>query len=287
MYGYVPEVFVTVMHERLELWDADYLRQNRIDGMPVLDGYVLAGERPRSAVLVIPGGGYGRVSEREAEPVALQFAAAGCHAFVLRYSVAPNRHPQPLRDAARAVCLIRERAAIWRVAPGRVAVCGFSAGGHLAACLGVHWDKREWLAAPGVDVGLNRPDAMILSYPVITSGPFAHRGSFLNLLGEQAEPALLDAMSLEKHVRPRAAPPAFLWHTFSDQAVPVENSLLFAQSLRANGAPFEMHIFPVGAHGLSLATAETANEIAIADAHVARWLPLCIEWLDGVFRHGG
>lgn len=281
----MPGVF-EMLHERLELWEQDYIERNRIEGAPALDCYVLSGERRRGAVLVFPGGGYHFLSDREAESVALQFAAAGYHAFVLRYSVAPNRHPQPLRDAARAVCLVRERAAEWKVAADRIAVCGFSAGGHLAACLGVHWDKREWLSAPGIDIGLNRPDAMILCYPVITSNEFAHRSSFLNLLGEDPEAGLLDAMSLEKHVHARATPAAFLWHTVADGLVPVENSLLFAQSLRAGGIPFEMHIFPDGPHGLSLATAETATEHVGTDAHVAAWLPLCVGWLDHAFGGG-
>lgn len=272
-----------MLHKRLELWSENYLKEHDVAGVPVMDTYVLDGERSRSAVLVCPGGGYGMTSSREAEAIALQFNAVGYHAFVLYYSVAPNRHPQPLRDVSRAMCMIRDHAAEWNVDAERIAVCGFSAGGHLAASLGVHWGRTEWLdGAPGVEVGANRPNALILSYPVITSGEFAHQGSFNNLLGDQPDPALLAAMSLETQVTAAATPPTFVWHTVEDQAVPVENALLFAGALRSCGVPFELHIYPDGPHGLSLATAETDNGVIGSYPHVAGWMKQCIAWLDGV-----
>lgn len=237
----------------------------------------------RPAVLVLPGGGYSYTSAREAEPIALRFIDAGYHTFVLDYSVAPAKHPQPLLDASRAMCIIRNHAEEWGICPDKIAVCGFSAGGHLAASLGVHWDKEYLEHTDGIEIGKNRPDALILCYPVITSGEFAHRGSFISLLGENPGSDLLYEMSLEHHVSEKT-PPAFLWHTFSDGAVPVENSLLFAQALREKNIPFELHIYPEGPHGLSLATEETAVKRAShISPHIAGWTKLCTDWLKQLF----
>lgn len=240
--------------------------------------------RKRPAVLVLPGGGYAFTSPREAEPIALQFNAAGYHAFVLDYSVAPAKHPQPLLDAARAMCIIRENAEEWGIYSDKIAVCGFSAGGHLAASLGVHWDKKYLENVEGIEIGKNRPDALILCYPVITSGEYAHRGSFINLLGENPNSELLYEMSLENHVSEKT-PTAFIWHTFTDASVPVENSLLFAQALREKNVPFELHIYPEGPHGLSLANEETAEgRPDYISPHIAGWMKLCKEWLRLQFK---
>lgn len=265
----------------IKLWDKDTYQcyQESVENLfiPTLNTYILndsiksdnsSNSRKRGAVLIIPGGGYAYTSPREAEPIALQFNAAGYHAFVLDYSVSPIKHPQPLLDASRAICIIRENANKWNVNPEKIAICGFSAGGHLAASLGVYWHKEYLGNVTGVEIGLNRPNVMILAYPVITSGQYAHRGSFINLLGEDASPELLYEMSLEHHISEKT-PPAFIWHTFEDQAVPVENSLLFAQGLRNKNIPFELHIYPEGGHGLSLATEETATSPAQVVPHVA------------------
>ncbi|HUZ17195.1 MAG TPA: alpha/beta hydrolase [Spirochaetia bacterium] len=268
---------------KIDIWQGYAYAGEGTDGFrPTLETYVLDGERPRPLVLVCPGGGYHFVSPREAEPIALQFNAAGFHSCVLDYSVAPRRHPQPLRDLSRAMCIAREHAAEWKVNADQIAVCGFSAGGHLAASLGVHWNKPYLANVPGIDVGLNRPDALILSYPVLTSGGFAHRGSFANLLGEDPSKELLEEMSLELQVTSET-PPAFLWHTVNDEAVPVQNSLLFADALRRSGVPFELHLYPRGPHGISLATAETSRTPEEEDSHIGTWMTLCIEWLRMLF----
>ncbi|MCE1197004.1 alpha/beta hydrolase, partial [bacterium] len=210
-----------MIHETIPLWKKGEYRGEMADGfLPYMNTYVLDGERRRPAVLICPGGGYSFRSAREAEPIALQFNAAGYHAFVLHYSVAPRRHPLPLLDVSRAMCLLRGRADAYRIHSGRIALCGFSAGGHLAASLGVFWDKPIALGAPGIEPGLNRPDALILSYPVITSGPYAHRGSFECLLGPEAGPEKLDEVSLERHVSDKT-PPTFIWHTYADEGVPL------------------------------------------------------------------
>ena len=242
------------------------------DFRPYLELFPVATDEPRGAVLVCPGGGYGSRAEHEGGVIARRFNEDGFHAFVVHYRVAPHRHPAPLFDVARAIRIIRHNAEEWKVEPSKIAVCGFSAGGHLTASLGVHFDEApvEGSTPDKLPSTLSgRPDALILCYPVISSSAFAHQGSFENLLGAESSPGLRQKMSLELQVTPET-PPAFLWHTFDDAAVPVENSLLFAQALRGQSIPFEMHIYPTGRHGLGLAE---------EDAHVATWIPLCCEWL--------
>jgi acetyl esterase/lipase len=270
-------------HETIDIWEGlSYPSANLNDFRPTLDTYILSGEKKRGAVLIFPGGGYAYTSSREAEPIAMKYNASGYHAFILYYSVAPSKYPQPQLDAARAITIIRENAELWSMDPEKIAVCGFSAGGHLAASLGVHWDKEYILNFPGIKKGLTNPNALILSYPVITSGEFAHRGSFSNLLGSNPGENLLKDMSLETQVSART-PVTFIWHTIEDTSVPVENTLYFIQALREYNIPFELHIYPEGCHGLSLATDETGVDKQIRP-HVATWMPLSIEWLSMVFK---
>lgn len=209
----------------------------------------------RPAVLVCPGGGYAFTSPREAVPIAMAFAAKGFTTFVLHYSTHTDDilFPTEVCEAAAAMKVIREHAAEWDIDEERIAVCGFSAGGHLAASLGVFWNS-DVLKAHGLGGECCKPNAMILSYPVITSGKWAHRGSFNNLLGDDADDTeMLELTSLEKQVSAET-PPAFLWHTWTDQAVPVWNTLAFATALAENDIRAEVHIYPRGCHGLSLGT---------------------------------
>lgn len=260
------------MTDHLPLWvDRPLASAPDDDFSPWLEPYPVETDAPRGAVLICPGGGYTKRAPHEAEPVARRFNQAGIHAFVLQYRVAPHRHPAPLLDAARALRLIRARAAEWRIDPACIAVLGFSAGGHLAASLGVHFDLDELETGDELDRVSARPDALILCYPVISAGRFGHQGSFRNLLGPEAPETRWTQMSLERHVGP-GTPPTFLWHTYADGGVPVENSLLFAKALRSAGTPFELHIYPEGKHGLGLAPDHP---------HVATWMPLCIQWLEG------
>ena len=228
----------------------------------------LAMERP--LVLVVPGGGYSHVSAREGDPVALQFAAAGYHTAVLRYAVGDDAaHGLPLRQLVSAIGLVRQNAAQWHVLPDKIAVCGFSAGGHLALSGAV-------LAVPGLP-DPPRPNAVILGYPVVTAGEFAHRGSFVQLAGSE-DAAAQQAFTLEDQVN-SDTPPVFVWHTMEDKTVPVENTLLLLAALRRAGVPCEAHLFEKGAHGTSISTAE----VDAADPHRAHWVALCLEWLGETF----
>lgn len=239
-----------------------------------LQTYLLEGNKKRAAVMICPGGGYSEIALKETEPVARRFNAAGMNAIVLHYSVSPARHPQPLLDASRAMALLRLNVDEWRIDARKIAVCGFSAGGHLAASLGLFWNDGEIRNVSGAQAGQNRPDAMILCYPVITSRQFAHAPSFQCLLGDHPYCGDLTMMSLELQVNEQT-PPVFLWHTLEDQRVPVENSLLFAGALRRKGIPFELHIFQKGPHGLSVASEDMVG----SQSGVTQWMELCLRWL--------
>lgn len=229
----------------------------------------------RWGVLILPGGGYGIVAPSEGEPVALAFLGAGVQAFVLKYSVAPNRWPQQLLETAAAIVYLRENAAKYGIAPDKIAVCGFSAGGHLAGCAANLWGNPvigENLGLPGEQV---RPDAAILSYPVITMGEFGSEMTRSNLFGDA--PAV-PAASLEDSVTANN-PPTFLWATYTDGSVPVENTLMYANALRAANVPFDLHIFNKGPHAMGIATPDSAWQKDHTDARAGEWHPLCVSWL--------
>lgn len=235
--------------------------------------------RVRPAVIICPGGGYRFTSKREGEPIAIQMMAAGIQAFVLEYSVAPAEYPTALLQLATAVKTVREHANEWHVDPNRILVAGFSAGGHLAAHLSVEWAK-DWISkALHTTKEMIRPNGCILSYPVISSGPFAHQDSFMALLGTQYSDEMLEKVSLEKQVT-ADMPPVFIWHTFTDETVPTENSLLFVQALREQKISTEFHLYPVGTHGLSLATAETDAGAGYSISPVCTgWVKLATDWI--------
>ena len=238
----------------------------------------LADETPRWGVLILPGGGYGVVAPAEGEPVALAFLAAGMQAFVLEYSVAPARWPQAFLEAAAAVAFLRKNAQRYRIHPHRIAVCGFSAGGHLAGCLCNLWGDpliRTELGLAPTDV---RPDAGVLCYPVISAALSAGGSTFPNLLGEDWKQSGRVDLSLETSVTP-TNPPAFLWTTWEDGSVPMENTLAYAAALRRQGVPFDLHVFQHGLHAMGLATDECARDGEHRDPRAAGWHPLCVSWL--------
>ncbi len=240
---------------------------------PDMVPYLHPDDTVRPCVVVVPGGGYCMVCPPEGEIVANKFYAFGYQTFVVSYTtnlfMSAPLLTQPMRDLSRAIRLIRSRAQEFRVDPDRIILCGFSAGAHLCASLCVH--HRDCTDPEMNDVS-PRPDGAILSYPVITSGKYAHQGSFQALLGEdiyrREDPEakeLLEYYSLEKQVS-ESTPPCFLWQTATDELVPVENSILMARALKEHQIPFALHIFSSGAHGLSLAD-EDWSEQRFGDSH--------------------
>ena len=244
----------------------------------------------RPLVLICPGGGYGFVSDREAEVMALQFTALGYHAAVLTYSTYPVRYPAQILEVAQAWKLIRENAEEWNVLSDKTVILGCSAGGHLAASYSLFCGEDFVTKSVGLVADELRPAGMILCYPVITSGEFSHRDSFATLLGGDYESLvgteLLEKVSLEKQVTEKA-PPAFIWHTYTDNVVPVENSLLFASALRKHNVNCELHIFPDGGHGLGLANelSQDSNGWGVQD-ECKIWIRLAEVWLKNKFGIG-
>lgn len=224
-----------------------------------------------AAVLVLPGGGYSRLSDvKEGSSVAEWLNSLGISAFVLKYRLGPRyNQPNQLLDAARALRTIRARAKEWNLDEKRLGILGFSAGGHLASTLATHFDAGKPDAADAIERVSSRPDLHILIYPVITMGDLTHAGSKKNLLGENPSADLIRLYSNELQVTPET-PPAFLVHTTTDTAVPVENSLQYAAALRRAKVPFELHIYERGPHGFGLAP---------NDPVLATWAARCADWL--------
>lgn len=236
---------------------------------------MLADGGARWAVLILPGGGYRTTAYGEGEPVALAFLAAGVQAFVLRYSVAPDRWPQAFLEAAAALAWIRAHAEEYGVRPDRVAVCGFSAGGHLAGCLANLWAEPMLGTRLDLSPAQVRPDRAILCYPVIGAGYDTSSGTLSRLAEGGALPTRL---SLERSVS-GDNPPVFLWSTWTDGTVPVKNTLVYAGALLDAGVPCELHVYGWGPHAMGCATPESVWTRDHTDAHAATWLPLCLEWL--------
>ena len=237
----------------------------------------------RPVILMCPGGGYEMTSDREAEPMAMQFLAMGYHVAILRYSVSPARYPVALQQVAESVLYLKNHAEEYHIDPEKIVLQGCSAGGHLAANYGIAWNSPFLTKLMGME---NDPErlrvaGLLLCYPVITSGEKAHEESFRNLLGEQYEEKK-EELSLENQVTPDT-PPTFLWHTATDETVPVENSLYFFQACLQQGVSAELHIYPVGGHGLSLANEETcrANGIGV-QKECQSWIGLAQTWLEEI-----
>jgi acetyl esterase/lipase len=225
-----------------------------------------------TGVVVCPGGGYQNLAlDHEGQQIAEWLNSMGVAAFVLRYRLAPRyRHPAPMQDVQRAIRLVRTRASEFGIAPDRIGVWGFSAGGHLASTAATHFDAGEASAADPINRAGSRPDFAILCYPVITfANEYQHGGSRRNLIGENPDPQLVELLSNEKQVTPQT-PPTFLFHTTEDKAVPPENSVFFYLALRKAGVPAEMHIYEQGRHGVGLGHTDVA--LASWSERLAQWM---------------
>lgn len=227
-----------------------------------------------ATLLVLPGGGYANLSPHEGEDYAKWLASQGIAAFVLKYRLGSQgyQHPTMWIDATRAMRTLRHHAGEWGLDRDRIGVVGSSAGGHLASTLVTHFDLGDPDALDPIEKESSRPDVGILLYPVISMGVHAHLGSKTNLLGAEPSKELEHHLSTELHIS-RETPPCFLMHTWEDPVVKVENSLLFAEALRANGVRFDLHIFENGPHGLGLGRYETER----CGSHP--WMDNCLYWL--------
>lgn len=248
-------------------WDDSFIEAD--ETAPRIPTVTVYPAKSKGAVVVFAGGGYGMRAEHEGKGYGEWLQAIGITALVIDYRVAPYKHPAQISDAMRAVRYARYYADKYGYDKNKIAVMGSSAGGHLAASVSVHFNKEMYHPTDDIDKENCRPDATILCYPVIDMFEYRHDGSRQNLIGERALHDDKELMSLYKHVS-YDTPPAFIWHTSEDQAVPTENSLLYADALGKKQIPYELHIYPFGHHGLGL-----AGEMP----HVAQWKNSLENWL--------
>ncbi|MDD3361613.1 MAG: alpha/beta hydrolase [Hespellia sp.] len=248
--------------ERITIWEnKEYQYEGAFGFVPFLMTYFHEDETKRPCIVVVPGGGYSIVSSTEGEIVAKKFYQMGYHAVVCTYTTnlirtAPLLN-QPMKDLARTIRILRQHADEWQIDTSKIVVCGFSAGAHLCGSVCVH---HEDIIDDNVKYAemSNRPDAAILSYPVIFSEGETHKDSFANLLGNDATKEQLEYASIDKHVTEDTCP-CFIWQTATDETVPVKNSYAMAQACLNHGVPFAHHVFTEGQHGLSLADDDWAN----------------------------
>ena len=250
--------------KKITLWNQEEYHYEAACGfIPNMRLYLHEDEKIRPCILVVPGGGYAIVSPSEGEIVAKKFYEMGYQTAVVTYTtnllMSVPLKKQPMQDLMRAIRYMRKYAGKMHIAENQIMLCGFSAGAHACGSVAVHWQEFEKSETGEYASVSARPDAVILSYPVITSGEYAHRDSFTALLGHDPSSEELEYMSLEKQVT-EFMPPCFLWQTATDELVPVQNSFLFAQALQEKNIPYALHIFSKGPHGLSLADETWADE---------------------------
>lgn len=234
---------------------------------PYLVPYIVEGAD--KCVIVCPGGAYAFKADHEGGPIAEALNARGISAFVLMYRVAPYRHPVPLGDAQRAVRYARANAAKYGYSPDKIAILGFSAGGHLACAASNIFDGGDPDAEDPIDRVSCRPDASVLCYAVISGSEYRHKGSFENLLGGDGDTPSARAALSGEYIVSGDTPPAFIWATYEDDAVPVMNSMRYALALQQQGIPYALHVYTKGPHGIGLGGEYTART----------WTGLCADWL--------
>jgi acetyl esterase/lipase len=259
------------------LWtgDAPGALGKDVHDIPTLTPYFPPpGESTSAAFIICPGGGYASLAPHEGSHYARWLSEQGIAGFVLKYRLGSNgyRHPSMLLDVQRAIRYVRRNAAEWKLDPNHVGVMGSSAGGHLASTALTHFDSGNPNAADPVDRFSSRPDLGILCYPVITMGENTHGGSRRNLLGDNANAELIELLSNERQVSSQT-PPVFIFHTVDDSAVKVENAMEFAAALRRHNVSFELHLYPKGAHGMGLGSAQWDPK----NRH--EWTRECSRWL--------
>lgn len=245
-----------------KIWDkSEYNYAAAYGFIPEIHAYMHDDDQSRDCMLVIPGGGYCVCTPHEGELVAEEFYKRGMNAFVLTYTtditMSVPLKDQPLQDISRAVRFIRKRANEYNISGKKLIVCGFSAGAHVAGTLAVHYEEISDVNTAYSNIS-NRPDGVILSYPVITAGELTHIYSIQTLLGKNPTQEELDYYSIEKQVKP-STPPCFIWQTEEDELVPVENSYLMAEALHKARIPYAHYVFPKGFHGLSVANDDFFN----------------------------
>jgi len=255
-------------------------RQTTLTSYILEEEHIMAtSAKKRPAVIVCPGGGYACTSPREAEPIALKFCSAGYHSFILDYSVSPSGWPAPTCELSKAVAYVRSIADDNNIDKDKVFVCGFSAGGHLAASIGVHYNHSDIIKFADVDGVVNKPNGIILGYPVITGKEeVCHKGSIDTFAAGREE--IKPLASLENYVTGET-PRMFIWHTCTDAGVPVQNTLLLTNALAEKGVNFELHIYPTGPHGLSLGNWQTNPDGAsLVVPEVQNWIDMAIRWIE-------
>ncbi len=264
------------------IWDtADIVRVRNVQKPDIAVFLPSKKNATGEAVVICPGGGYGILAyDWEGSDIARWLNSRGIAAFVLKYRLPGSKsnivpHKSPLLDAQRAMRMVRSNAVVWNIDPGKIGIMGFSAGGHLASTLSTHYDAGDPSSSDHVEQVSCKPDFSVLVYPVISfTEDFQHSGSRINLLGEDADEELVKYYSNELQVT-EDTPPAILIHSDDDKAVPVENSIAYYKALRANKVSSELHIYPYGGHGYSL---------AIGKGHLATWPDRVIEWIHYIYQ---
>jgi acetyl esterase/lipase len=280
----IPAImFVSLILSRAEMQNPIPLWPNGAPGalgttsndIPTLTPFLCESNATGAALVICPGGGYGGLASHEGEGYACWLNTHGVTCFVLKYRLGSHgyRHPAMLNDAARAVRWVRANAAGYGIDVHRVGIMGSSAGGHLASTLLTHFDAGDTNSADPIERQASRPDLGILCYAVITMGQFTHKGSHNNLLGTNASPELEKYLSSEEQVT-EETPPCFLWTTYEDKTVPMENTLMFAAALRKNHVPFDLHVYQKGGHGMGLGDRKNPS----TPAHP--WAADCVFWLQ-------
>lgn len=274
----VTGLFITITSAQtpIRLWEGDAPNANGKEAIdiPTLTPYLAPKDKATgAAIIVLPGGGYRALSDvKEGSAVAEYLNSIGISAFILKYRLGPKYgQPNQLLDASRAMRMVRSRAAGWGIDANRIGILGFSAGGHLASTMATHFDSGNPNATEELEKVSSRPDIQILIYPVITMGEFTHKGSKLNLLGENPSDELIKKYSNELQIT-KETPPAFIVQGVDDKTVPMENSILYIQSLRKNGVPFEFHLYEHGPHGFGLGGADPI--LSTWKDRLAAWLVL-------------